>query len=75
MMSEYCERYAKKENISNTLSDESNEDISEEDVSDGERTSSDDNVAGDADPWLWSFEFNLGSLFHSFLSISLPFSY
>ncbi|KAG8637985.1 hypothetical protein MANES_15G181200v8 [Manihot esculenta] len=47
---EYCERYAKKENITITLSEESNEDISDEDVSDGERTSSDDNVAGDADP-------------------------
>ncbi|KAJ9135282.1 hypothetical protein P3X46_032485 [Hevea brasiliensis] len=47
---EYCERYAKKENITNALSEDSNEDISEEDVSDAERISSDDNVAGDADP-------------------------
>ncbi|XP_065879390.1 ubiquitin-conjugating enzyme E2-23 kDa-like isoform X1 [Euphorbia lathyris] len=47
---EYCERYAKKEDISKTLTEESNEDISDGDISDGECTSSDDNVAGDADP-------------------------
>ncbi|XP_050220838.1 ubiquitin-conjugating enzyme E2-23 kDa-like [Mercurialis annua] len=48
---EYCERFAKKENISKTLTEDSNEDISdEEDASDGQSASSDDNVAGEADP-------------------------
>lgn len=47
---EYCERYAKKENITSTLSDESDEEISDEDVSDGRSLSSEDDVAGDADP-------------------------
>ncbi|XP_015573626.1 ubiquitin-conjugating enzyme E2-23 kDa isoform X2 [Ricinus communis] len=45
---EYCERYAKKENISKTISEERN-DISHEDISDGGSTPSDDNVAGEAD--------------------------
>ncbi|KAL9458459.1 hypothetical protein AB3S75_007341 [Citrus x aurantiifolia] len=47
---DYCERYAKKENISSINSEETDEDISNEDISDGQSTSSDDNVAGVADP-------------------------
>ncbi|KAH9742084.1 UBC core domain-containing protein [Citrus sinensis] len=47
---EYCERYAKKENISSINSEETDEDISNEDISDGQSTSSDDNIAGVADP-------------------------
>ncbi|XP_028094485.1 ubiquitin-conjugating enzyme E2-23 kDa-like isoform X1 [Camellia sinensis] len=46
---EYCERYA-KENITTTLSEESDEEISDEDVSDGRSASSEDDVAGNADP-------------------------
>lgn len=46
---EYCERYA-KENITATLSEESDEEISDEDVSDGRSASSEDDVAGNADP-------------------------
>ncbi|KAH9742090.1 UBC core domain-containing protein [Citrus sinensis] len=49
-MFEYCERYAKKENISSINSEETDEDISNEDISDGQSTSSDDNIAGVADP-------------------------
>lgn len=47
---EYCDRYAKKENITSTLTDESDEEISDEDVSDGRSLSSEDDVAGNADP-------------------------
>ncbi|KAF6175961.1 hypothetical protein GIB67_003449 [Kingdonia uniflora] len=44
---EYCERYAKKENIANGPAEES----SDEDISDGQSiASSDDDVAGHADP-------------------------
>lgn len=50
-MTEYCERYAKKENISKTLPEESDEEISDEDISDETSTSSEENVAGEADPW------------------------
>ncbi|KAI3938297.1 hypothetical protein MKW92_048192, partial [Papaver armeniacum] len=44
---EYCERYAKRENISNNTAEES----SDEDISDDENSmdSSDDDVAGKAD--------------------------
>ncbi|KAH7577387.1 hypothetical protein JRO89_XS01G0243200 [Xanthoceras sorbifolium] len=47
---EYCERYAKKENITSSTLEDSDEDISNDDISDGQSTSSDDNIAGDADP-------------------------
>ncbi|CAK9162822.1 unnamed protein product [Ilex paraguariensis] len=47
---EYCERYAKRENIRSTPSEESDEEVSDEDVSDGRISSSDDDVAGHADP-------------------------
>ncbi|CAI9766753.1 unnamed protein product [Fraxinus pennsylvanica] len=46
---EFCERYAKKECIVNDPTDESDEELSDEDFSDG-RTDSDDDVAGHADP-------------------------
>lgn len=48
METEYCERYAKKENIANsTAEDESgDEDITEDEGS----ASSDDDIAGHADP-------------------------
>ncbi|GAV72576.1 UQ_con domain-containing protein [Cephalotus follicularis] len=46
---EYCERYAKKEDISTPL-EESDEDISDEDISDRQSTSSEDNIAGEVDP-------------------------
>ncbi|KAI7749226.1 hypothetical protein M8C21_002833 [Ambrosia artemisiifolia] len=46
---EYCELYAKKGNISGTISDDSDEDESNDDVSDGRSESSED-VAGNADP-------------------------
>ncbi|CAA2958716.1 ubiquitin-conjugating enzyme E2-23 kDa-like [Olea europaea subsp. europaea] len=46
---EYCERYAKKEHIVNAPTDESDEELSDEDFSDG-RSDSDDDVAGHADP-------------------------
>lgn len=45
--SEYCDRYAKKENISNSDAEDESE---EEDISDGRCTSSDDELAGHADP-------------------------
>lgn len=46
---EYCERYAKKENIANSTADDESED--EEDISEGEeRQSSDDEIPGHADP-------------------------
>ncbi|XP_038716008.1 ubiquitin-conjugating enzyme E2-23 kDa-like isoform X2 [Tripterygium wilfordii] len=44
---EYCELYAKKENPISTPSEESDEDISEDDISD---TTSNDGIAADADP-------------------------
>ncbi|XP_021848483.1 ubiquitin-conjugating enzyme E2-23 kDa [Spinacia oleracea] len=44
---EYCDRYAKKENISNSDAEDESE---EEDISDGRCTSSDDELAGHADP-------------------------
>ncbi|CAI9780635.1 unnamed protein product [Fraxinus pennsylvanica] len=46
---EYCEHYAKKEHIVNAPTDESDEELSDEDFSDG-RSDSDDDVAGHADP-------------------------
>lgn len=47
METEYCERYAKKENIGNsTAEDESDEDITEDEGN----ASSDDDIAGHADP-------------------------
>ncbi|CAI9300303.1 unnamed protein product [Lactuca saligna] len=48
---EYCELYEKKENINgNTLGDESDENESNEDISDGKSESSEEDVAGNADP-------------------------
>ncbi|TXG54628.1 hypothetical protein EZV62_019884 [Acer yangbiense] len=47
---EYCERYAKKENITSSTLEDSDEDISNDDISDGQSTSSDDNIVGDVDP-------------------------
>lgn len=44
---EYCERYAKKENISNSTAEESGD---EEDISEEESASSDDEIPGRADP-------------------------
>lgn len=44
---EYCERYAKKENITKSTADEESD---EEDVTDEESKSSDDEIAGHADP-------------------------
>lgn len=44
---EYCERYAKKENITNERLEEDSED---EDFSDGKSASSDEDIAGHADP-------------------------
>ncbi|XP_010254271.1 PREDICTED: ubiquitin-conjugating enzyme E2-23 kDa-like isoform X1 [Nelumbo nucifera] len=44
---EYCELYAKRENITNVPTEESSDD---EDTSDGQSTTSDDDVAGHADP-------------------------
>ncbi|XP_043723819.1 ubiquitin-conjugating enzyme E2-23 kDa-like isoform X1 [Telopea speciosissima] len=43
---EYCERYAKRENITNPQAEESSDD----DISDGQSTTSDDEVAGHPDP-------------------------
>ncbi|XP_022767556.1 ubiquitin-conjugating enzyme E2-23 kDa-like [Durio zibethinus] len=45
---EYCERYAKKENITKSPADEETDD--DEDVTDEEAGSSDDEIAGHADP-------------------------
>lgn len=45
---EYCERYAKKENISNNCT--SDEESDEEDISEAESQSSDDEIPGHADP-------------------------
>lgn len=44
-MTEYCERYAKRENVTNSGA----EDESEEDVSDDESDSSDNDIAGHVD--------------------------
>lgn len=44
-MTEYCERYAKRENVANTPV----EDGSEEEVSDEESDSSDNDIAGHVD--------------------------
>lgn len=47
ILSEYCDRYAKKENFSiQGAEDESDE----EEISDGQSESSDDEIAGHADP-------------------------
>lgn len=51
MITEYCERYAKKENVAIPTLEDSDDDISNDDISDGQSTSSDDNIAGEADPW------------------------
>lgn len=51
MMTEYCERYAKKENVEGATLEDSDDNISNDDISDGRSTSSDDNIAGEADPW------------------------
>ncbi|XP_020227137.1 ubiquitin-conjugating enzyme E2-23 kDa isoform X1 [Cajanus cajan] len=45
---EYCERYAKKENITNSTADEESGD--EEDISEEESGSSDDDIPGHVDP-------------------------
>ncbi|TKY55179.1 Ubiquitin-conjugating enzyme E2 5 [Spatholobus suberectus] len=45
---EYCERYAKKENITNSIAGEESGD--EEDISEEESGSSDDEIPGQADP-------------------------
>ncbi|XWS48137.1 hypothetical protein CRYUN_Cryun13aG0047300 [Craigia yunnanensis] len=45
---EYCERFAKKENITKSTADEESDD--DEDVSDKETESSDDEIAGHVDP-------------------------
>ncbi|KAK9064767.1 hypothetical protein SSX86_016149 [Deinandra increscens subsp. villosa] len=48
---EYCELYAKKGNISGSITDDSDDDdVSNDDVSDGRSESSEDDVAGNADP-------------------------
>ncbi|XP_043706881.1 ubiquitin-conjugating enzyme E2-23 kDa-like isoform X3 [Telopea speciosissima] len=44
---EYCEKYAKRENITNPQAEDSSDD---DDISDGRSTSSDDEVAGHPDP-------------------------
>ncbi|KAL5813929.1 hypothetical protein ACOSQ3_024703 [Xanthoceras sorbifolium] len=44
---EYCERYAKKENITNSADEDESGD---EDISDEDSESSDDDIAGHADP-------------------------
>ncbi|XP_057950696.1 ubiquitin-conjugating enzyme E2-23 kDa-like [Malania oleifera] len=44
---EYCERYARKENITNSAAEE---DSGDEDISDGPSVASDDDIAGHADP-------------------------
>lgn len=45
---EYCERYAKRENITNTST--ADEESDEEDISEEESGSSDDDIPGHADP-------------------------
>lgn len=47
METEYCDRYAKKENLTKLTADEETDD---EDVTDDESGSSDDEIAGHADP-------------------------
>ncbi|KAK6928300.1 Ubiquitin-conjugating enzyme E2 [Dillenia turbinata] len=47
---EYCERYAKRENITNTISEESDEEVSDEDISDGHSVTTDEEVAGHVEP-------------------------
>ncbi|KAL8471409.1 hypothetical protein ACS0TY_028262 [Phlomoides rotata] len=47
---EYCERYAKKQHIDNNLSDESDDEVSENEAFSDGRSDSDDEVAGRADP-------------------------
>ncbi|KAK2994094.1 hypothetical protein RJ640_024358 [Escallonia rubra] len=47
---EYCERYAKKENITSSPTEDSDEDVSDEGISDGRSACSEDDVAGHADP-------------------------
>lgn len=47
---EYCERFAKKENITSTPAEDSDEEVSDDDTSDGRSASSEDDVAGHADP-------------------------
>lgn len=50
IMTEYCELYGKEDNISSSLSEESDKDVSEDDeVSDGRSASSEDEVAGHTD--------------------------
>ncbi|KAH9608628.1 hypothetical protein KSS87_020593 [Heliosperma pusillum] len=44
---EYCDRYAKKENIVSSVSEDGSD---EEDNSEGQSGSSDDEIAGHADP-------------------------
>ncbi|KAJ9564109.1 hypothetical protein OSB04_000075 [Centaurea solstitialis] len=46
---EYCELYAKKGDSSGTLTDDNDEDVTDDDISDGRSESSED-VAGNADP-------------------------
>lgn len=48
MGTEYCERYAKKENISNNGTAD-DEDTDEEDISEADTQSSDDEIPGHAD--------------------------
>lgn len=69
-MTEYCERYAKKEHMTNTVLEDSDDDISEDDISDGRSESSEDDVAGKADPWINGGPWNstlVVSLFLSFV--------
>ncbi|KAK6913142.1 Ubiquitin-conjugating enzyme E2 [Dillenia turbinata] len=46
---EYCERYAKRENITKTISEESDEEVSN-DISDGHSVSTDEEIAGHVEP-------------------------
>ncbi|KAL0350982.1 UNVERIFIED_CONTAM: Ubiquitin-conjugating enzyme E2 5 [Sesamum radiatum] len=47
---EYCERYAKKEHMDNTLTDDSEVEVSDNEAFSDGRSDSDDEVAGRADP-------------------------
>lgn len=47
---EYCDRYAKKENITSTPTEDSDDEVSDDDISDGQSASSEDDVARHADP-------------------------
>ncbi|KAL0377457.1 UNVERIFIED_CONTAM: Ubiquitin-conjugating enzyme E2 5 [Sesamum radiatum] len=49
-MFEYCERYAKKEHMDNTLTDDSEVEVSDNEAFSDGRSDSDDEVAGRADP-------------------------